>query len=362
MRARAVLATLACVGVVAGSATPTAAAQSSQHEVVSGAWEGVRPAIEHVDPHDDPAFYEAPTDIDLAATAPGTVLRERELNYHVATLETPVRVTQLLYATTNVRGEIEENVTSVMHPPVPASGNVISYQSFYDSLNPADNPSRIIAGNQTLGGLMTTLESGFIAPALLSGHAVVLSDIQGKDANFAAGPGYGTATLDSLRAATNSPAAPVGADSRIGLFGYSGGAIASNWAAILMPEYAPELEPRVVGVAQGGLFVNPGNNLTYAGEGPVWSGVVAMALVGLSRAYDVDFSRYLTEHGTRVLEDVRNLSIIEAFGRYPSMRWSEIIRPEFPTPQDAPEIMDLIREVNMGNAATPTVPMFIFQG
>lgn len=362
MRARLGLAALACVSVAAGMTTPVAAAQSSQHEVISQTWEDVRPALNHTNPHDDLGFYEVPADVDLAATAPGTVLRERELNYHVATLETPVRVTQLLYATTNVHGEIEENVTIVMHPPVPASGNVISYQSFYDSLNPTDNPSRIIAGNQTLGGLISTLESAMIAPALLSGHAVVLSDTQGKDANFAAGPGYGAATLDSLRAATNSPSAPVSEDARIGLFGYSGGAIASNWAAILMAEYAPELQSRIVGVAQGGLFVNPVNNLSYAGEGPVWSGVVAMALAGLSRAYDVDVNQYLTEHGMRVLEDVRDLSIIEAFGRYPNMRWPDIVRPEYPTPQDAPELMDVIRKLNMGNGPAPTVPMFIFQG
>lgn len=362
MRIRAGLAALTCISVAAGLTSPTAVAQSSQHDIVSGVWDDVRPALEHTDTRDDPTFYEVPAGVDLATVAPGTVLRERELNYHVVSLEIPVRVTQLLYATTNVHGEIEPNVTSVMHPPVPASGNVISYQSFYDSLNPADNPSRIIAGNQTLGGLISTLESAVIAPALLSGHAVVLSDTQGENANFAAGPGYGTATLDSLRAATNSPAAPVNADSRIGLFGYSGGAIASNWAAILMAEYAPELQSRIVGVAQGGLFVNPVHNLSYAGKGPIWSGVVAMALAGLSRAYDVDVEQYLTEYGIKVLEDVRELSIIEALGRYPSMRWSDIVRPEYPTPQDAPDLMDVIRKVNMGNGPAPTVPMFIFEG
>lgn len=353
---------LMCAVAVMGGMAPVAAGQSSQTASVSQMWDGVRPALEHAAPHDDQSFYTVPDGVEVAATAPGTILRERRLSYHVATLPTPVEVTQILYSTTSVTGEIEENVTSVIHPPGPASGNVVSYQSFYDSLNPLDNPSRIIAGNMTLGGLIPTLESSLIAPSLLAGHTVVLSDIQGKDADFAAGPGYGAATLDSLRAATASPSTPIGEDSPIGLFGYSGGAIGSNWAAIMLSEYAPELRPRIVGVAQGGLFVNPVNNLGYAAEGPLWSGVVGMALVGLSRAYEIDVDQYLTEHGERVLADVRDLSIIEAFGRYPHLRWADIVRPEYPTPQDAPELMEAIRTINMGDRAAPAVPMFVFQG
>lgn len=353
---------LMCAVLVVGPVAPVATAQSSQTASVSQMWDGVRPVLDHVAPHDDQAFYTVPDGVDLAATAPGTILRERRVSYHVATLPTPVEVTQILYATTSVHGEIEENVTSVIHPPGPPSGNVVSYQSFYDSLNPLDNPSRMIAGNQMLGGLVSTFETTVIAPSLLNGHTVVLADIQGKDANFAAGPGYGAAVLDSLRAATASPATPITEDSPIGLFGYSGGAIGSNWAMILLAEYAPELRSRIVGVAQGGLFVNPVNNLDYSGEGPLWSGVVAMALAGLSRAYDIDVDQYLTDHGRRVLADVRDLSIIEAFGRYPHIRWSNIIRPEYPTPQDAPEIMEVIRRINMGDRAAPSVPMFVFQG
>lgn len=355
-------AVLLCWFVTVGVAAPAAPAQSSQPEIVGSLWEGVRPVLDHTNSHDDPGFYEPPADVDFTSVAPGTVLRERHLSYHVATIEVPVHVTQLLYATTNVRGEIEHNVTSVMHPPGSASGNVVSYQSFYDSLNTDDNPSRIIAGNQSLGGLMSTIETGLIAPALLSGHSVVLSDVQGKDASFAAGPGYGTAVLDSLRAATDSAATPIDDNSPIGIYGYSGGAIASNWAAIQLEDYAPELRERIVGVAQGGVLVNPIRNLEYAGEGLLWSGVVGMALAGLARGYDVDTDQYLTDHGQRVVADVENLSIIEAFGRYPNLRWSDIALPEYPTPHDAPDLMRVIEDINMGNGAVPDIPMFIFQG
>ncbi|MGO3363546.1 MAG: lipase family protein [Corynebacterium sp.] len=335
---------------------------SPQTEAVGDFWEGVRPLMAHENVNDDPAFYTAPEDVNLQETAPGTVLRERTLDYHVATIPTPLKVTQLLYATTNVRGEIEANATSVIHPPGGSDGNVVSYQSIYDSSNPADNPSRAIAGNLSLGSLLPAVETAIVAPALLAGHPVVLADTEGADVNFAAGPGYGYATLDSLRAATTAASSPVKESDDIGLLGYSGGSIASNWAAIHLKEYAPELEDRVIGVAQGGMLINPVSNLEYAGDGIIWSGVVGLALAALVKAYDIDVDDYLTEYGRKALDDMSELSIVEAMARYPGLTWSQIAKPEYPTPQDVPEVKTVIEDINMGNWSSPTVPMFIFQG
>ncbi|CAM5374243.1 lipase family protein [Corynebacterium variabile] len=147
-------------------------------------------------------------------------------------------------------------------------------KTFYDSANPLDNPSRMIAGNLSLGGLIPAFETSFLVPAPALGHPVVVADTQGKDANFAAGPAYGTATLDSLRAATAAETSPITPTDQIGLFGYSGGAIASNWAAIRAEEYAPEIEQRIVGVAQGGVLVDPRRTSptpATVSSGPVWS-------------------------------------------------------------------------------------------
>lgn len=351
---------LAVVWTVAFSGTTNA--QSLSPESVGGFWDQGRSLVNVVAPGDDPGFYEAPAGVDVSAIPPGSVLRDRALNYHVAGIETPVRVVQLLYTTVNALGEPAVNVTSVIEPPGPADNNVVAYQSFYDSLNPADNPSRIIAGNQTVGGLITTFETTLIAPALLAGHRVVLADVELADASFAAGPAYGRATLDSLRAATASPATGITDTDRIGMIGYSGGAIASNWAAILMDSYAPELRPRTVGVAQGGVLVNPIHNLGYAGEGPLWATVVGMALIGIARSYDVDVVRYLNDYGRVLFDDVKDLSIVEAFGRYPHVRWADIAKPEYPTVESAPELRPIIESLNMGTAPVPTMPMLIVQG
>ena len=87
---------------------------------------------------------------------------------------------------------------------------MVSYQSFYDSLSPEDDPSYAISGGVTLGGAIPTAESGLIAPALLAGETVVVPDTEGETADFSAGPEYGMNTLDSLRAALRSPASGPG--------------------------------------------------------------------------------------------------------------------------------------------------------
>ena len=93
-------------------------------------------------------------------------------------------------------------MTSVIRSITGDSGKAVSYHSFYDSLNPADSPSRAIAGDLTLGGVIPNAEALFVTPLVLHGYNVVIPDTEGQTADFAAGPEYGTTTLDSIRAAT----------------------------------------------------------------------------------------------------------------------------------------------------------------
>ena len=98
-------------------------------------------------------FYAYQGSVPLASIAPGTVLKTRVLPYHVAGLPLPVSAVQLLYRSTGEIGQPTVNVTSVLQPPVRLGPpTVVSYQSFYDSLNPEDEPSYAISGGLTLGG------------------------------------------------------------------------------------------------------------------------------------------------------------------------------------------------------------------
>ncbi|WP_372663810.1 lipase family protein [Amycolatopsis kentuckyensis] len=308
------------------------------------------------------SFYSYDGSAPLSSYAPGTVLKTRTLNYHVVGLATPVKAVQLLYRTTDAQGRPAANVTSVVRSITGDSTKAVSYQSAYDSLDPADAPSRAIAGDVTLGGLLPNGESLLLLPSLLLGYNVVVPDTEGQTANFAAGPEYGTNTLDSIRAATSSAATGMTKSTKFGLLGYSGGAIATGWAAALAPGYAPDVNANLVGFTEGGVLVDPAHNLKYVGGSPVWSGVIPMALIGVARGFGIDLRPYASEYGLKVLDELEHASIINALGRYPGLTWQKIAKPEYANPNSVPPFVDAVNKVNIGSAPTPSVPGFIAQG
>jgi hypothetical protein len=309
------------------------------------------------------SFYSYSGSAPLSSYAPGTVLDTRTLQYHVVGIPTPVPVTQILYRTTDAQGRPSAGVTSVIRSLTGDHGKAVSYQSFYDSLNPADSPSRAIAGDLSLGGAIANAETLFLAPLLLQGYNVVIPDTEGQTADFAAGPEYGTTTLDSIRAATSS-AAGTGMDSatKFALEGYSGGAIATDWAAALAPSYAPDVNQNLLGFAEGGLLVDPAHNLKYVAGSLVWSGVIPMAIIGVARSYDIDFSKYLTPYGMQVYTKLQQGSIVNALGQYPGLTWQKMAKPQYANPDSVPEFVAAVNKINLGSVGSPTIPGYIAQG
>ncbi|WP_353942260.1 lipase family protein [Streptomyces sp. HUAS MG91] len=346
---RSALGTLAgaVVTVLAVTAFPPAAAAATQSSAPAAA---------------DDSFYTYDGSAPLASYAPGTVLKTRTLQYHVLGIPTPVKAIQLLYRTEDAQGRPSAGVTSVVRSPNGDGGKAVSYQSFYDSLNPEDSPSRAIAGDVSLGGLIANGESLLLVPLLLSGYNVVIPDSEGQNADFAAGPEYGTNTLDSIRAASSAPETGLNADTRIGLAGYSGGAIATHWAAALAPSYAPDVNRRLVGFAEGGLLVAPAHNLKYIGGSSLWAGVAPMAVLGAARAYDIDFEPYLNSYGQTVFKKLEKASIVNALGQYPGLTWKKLVKPQYADPNSVPPFVEAVNKLNLGSAATPKVPGYIAQG
>ncbi|WP_424809600.1 lipase family protein [Rhodococcus sp. 27YEA15] len=324
-------------------------------------------------PVTDP-FYQYDGTAPLSSFEPGAVLKTRTVQYSIANVPTPIQAVQVVYRSTDVSGNPISNVTSILRPPVPQPDKVVSFQSAYDSLDPADGPSRAVAGqtpvgswtssgrNLAFGGLLVSVEAGMFGPLLALGYTVVLPDTEGQDANFAVGPGYGMLTLDSLRAAKNVPEAGISENAQIALLGYSGGAIASNWSAILAPTYAPDVDKNLIGAAVGGVLVNPARNLTYANGSIAWSGVVGMAVVGIARSYGIDFDRYLNDFGREILAHLGDASIGNVYLQYPGLTWQSMVKPEYADPTSVPEFVEVVNKINMGTAQIPTIPMFIAQG
>ncbi|MBJ7330396.1 MAG: triacylglycerol lipase [Solirubrobacteraceae bacterium] len=313
-------------------------------------------------PGQDP-FYMYDGATPLADLAPGTVTKTRTVTYHVSGIALPVKALQIAYRSTSQLGRPTVNATTILRPLVRRGpSRLVSYQSFYDSLSPYDQPSHAIAGGVTLGGAIMSVEAVLIAPLLQQGYAVAIPDTQGQSANFAAGLEYGYNTLDGLRAAFNTPLSRLADDTKIGMLGYSGGAIATEWAAELAPKYAPDIDRRLVGAAFGGVLVKPSTNLGYVDGSTVWAGVIPMAVIGIARSFEVDLKPYLNDRGLRLVEKMKNDSIANVLGQYPGLTWKSLTKPEYHTPEDIPIYVEKVNQLIMGSYGTPTTPLFIGQG
>jgi hypothetical protein len=300
-------------------------------------------------PEEDP-FYTYTGTKPLSEITPGTVLKTRTESYHVVGIPLPVQAVQLLYRTRNELGE-----------PI-GTPQVISYQSFYDSLSPSDEPSYAITGGVSLTGAIPQVESALIGPSLLADRTVVITDTEGEKADFAAGPEYGYTTLDGLRASLSSSATGLSSTKKIGLIGYSGGAIATEWAAELAPSYAPTINSKLVGAAMGGVLVDPAHNLHYVEGSLSWAGVMPMAIIGVSRAFHIDLTPYLSEYGKALYAKLEKASITNVLAQYPGLTWAQLAKPEYPTPESIPVYVKTVNQLIMGTGGTPTAPLEIAQG
>jgi len=314
-------------------------------------------------PSQDP-FYKYRGSTPLKDIAPGTVLKSRTISWHVAGISLPITVNQLLYRSTTVLGTPTVNVTSVLLPPVPSpTPHLVAYNSFYDSTTTDDDPSYSFSGAPyDEGRQLTTIETGDIAALLLSGDTVSVADTEGEQADFATGPEYGMLTLDGIRAALASPLDSLTASTPVALMGYSGGAIATGWAAQMAPRYAPEVNGLLVGATMGGVLIEPDHNLHYVEGSSTWAGVMPMALVGITRAYHVSMKPYLTVYGQQVMQSLKATSINNAESDYPGITWSQIAKPQYPQPETIPVFVKVANRLILGHDALPTVPLQIDQG
>lgn len=329
------------------------------------------------EPKDDPFYKYDPT--QLPGIPPGTVLRDRRTTYYVGGVPTLWKATQLLYRSTGQTTEPTVNVTSVIPPLIKLNKTkVLSYQSAYDSLNQSHEPSHSIAGGHELYGLIASVELAVFGQFLADGYTVIVPDIEGQRADFAAGPEYGMNTLDSIRAAfSNKSTLDLPDDAKVAMLGYSGGALATEWAAELAPTYAPEVNERLIGAAMGGLLVHPAHNLHYIENTWFWSGVMLMALVGIARAFNVDFTPYLSAKGAKLFNDMqtKSKSIAEVLGQYgdpqkkTGLKWADLAKPAYPTPESIPLYVDCVNKLIMGTGGNPDnvakpkiIPLFIGQG
>lgn len=252
---------------------------------------GASPAAPLYPAPDPDPFYATPADI--ADREPGAVLATRMMPPLAIFPDTTVTVVR--FRSTNSQGRPIAATTTVLTPRAHAeNGPLLSFQHIINGLGAECSVSRVLyTGDPNL----IVREAPGWNVLLQRGWSVALPDHLGPQFAYGAAKLGGQITLDGIRAVRRVAGLRV-AHSPVAMVGYSGGGMATAWAAALQPRYAPELE--IAGAAMGGVPMNLVKMLEGLGLGahPVF-GLALAAGLGLEREYPERFpiSEQLNERG-----------------------------------------------------------------
>jgi Secretory lipase len=311
-----------------------------------------------IPPSQDP-FYTYSGSTPLGDIAPGTVLKTRPVSLVIAGLTVPVQTEQVLYRTTGELGQPTVTVTTIIRPLLSLLGTkIVSYQVAYDALGSQCDPSYTLRGGNP-GDTTAQAEAAVIALYVTAGYTVTVPDYEGTSLQWGAGQESGYNTLDGIRATENYLA--VHSSTPAGMVGYSGGAIATEWASELAPSYAPELH--IIGAASGGIPVDFAHNLTYINGDTDWSGVIPAILDSLGQAFGIDIGRYLSAYGKQITTAVAGQCIGSFASDYPGLTIQQLLKPQYQDPFQIPAIVRIFNKLIMGTSpGQPQSPVFLAVG
>jgi len=250
-------------------------------------------------------FYRPP---DTLRGDPGDLIRHRRsqaYNDPARLIPVPARSWQVLYRSTDARGEAVAVSGTVLVPQLPWTGGgprpIVSYAVGTHGLGDQCAPSYKLATG-------TEQELGLIQGALQLGWAVAVTDYQGLGTpgahTYAVQRSEGRAVLDVVRAAIRLPETGLSPDAPVGVWGYSQGGGAAASAGEQAPDYADELH--LVGVSAGGVpadLAAVARNL----DGSPYFGLLIAAAVGFDAGYpEIGVADLLTDRGRALLERTRN--------------------------------------------------------
>jgi hypothetical protein len=309
-------------------------------------------------PSQDP-FYTYTGSTPLPEIAPGTVLKERGVSLSIDGLTVPVSTEQVLYRTTGEQGQATVTVTTIIKPLLSLIGTkIVAYQTAYDALGSECDPSYTLQGGNSSDSTAQEEELA-IAAYVLAGFTVTVPDYEGTNLDWGAGQESGYGTLDAIRATESYLG--VSSSTEAGMVGYSGGAIATEWASELAPSYAPQLH--IVGAAAGGVPVDFAHNVTYINGDDDWSGVIPAVLVSLGRAFGVNITQYLSSYGEQVTSQVGGECIASFASSYPGLTIQQMLLPQYSNPFDVPALVTILNHLIMGTSGgTPGEPLLLGVG
>ncbi|CAK9686205.1 Secretory lipase family protein [Candida parapsilosis] len=227
-------------------------------------------------PHLDD-FYEPPK--KYHGTRLGEILKVRQPPASVRSYLAPVDAIswQLLIRSEDSFGNPNAISATILEPQDSDSTRILAYQAFENSATGDCRPSyAILAGS--FETFQIQAELAFVSMALSKGWFVLIPDYEGPHSSFPAAKISAFSVMNSMRAAKTF----INRDAHFAMLGYSGGAFASAWTAILQPQYAPEL--KIVGAAMGGTIANISAMVETVDGGP-YAGLVVNILNGLGNEY-----------------------------------------------------------------------------
>ncbi|GAY18435.1 lipase family protein [Mycobacterium sp. shizuoka-1] len=339
--------------VGAGAPSPEWTGRAPHEELERGA----HPLL----PTEDP-FYHPPQGFEHAE--PGTVLRSRDVELgFLGLIPQRVRATQLLYRTTDHDGLPQATVTTVLvptgHTPDQVR-NVVSYQCAIDAVASRCFPSYAMRRRAKAVGSLPQLEYLLVAAALAEGWVVSVPDHEGPRGIWGAPYEPGYAVLDGLRAALGFERFGLAADSQIGLWGYSGGGLASAWAAEVHEDYAPELN--IVGAVLGSPVGDLGHTFRRL-NGSYLAALPALVVSALAKTYP-DLNRVIeqnaTEDGLALLRRLESMTTAEAVIRMFRTDMDDLVHPPLEEILASAEVQYVFDNIKLGKAV-PDLPVLIVQ-
>ncbi|MFQ6328797.1 lipase family protein [Nocardia sp. CWNU-33] len=299
-------------------------------------------------PDPDP-FYAAPS--ELEALRPGDVVRTRKIDtaFYIGT-----EGWQVAFRSTNSQGGPVMGVTTVLLPVGIKNPPLVSYQALINSLGTQCNPSRSLFNGELQDAPGAMLPIG-------RGWAVSLPDYLGPTSAYGAAKLSGMMTLDSVRAVQKVTELGL-STSPVAIAGYSGGGMATAWAAALQPTYAPDL--KLTAAVAGGIPADLEEMALSLGFNPhPGFGLAFAAAMGLEREYPnrLPISDQLNPNGLWFREFThdacrRFLLFHGAFRSAEQMAASKSL-------MDSPEAREVLRENSLRHfPGIPTVPTYIWQG
>jgi acetyl esterase/lipase len=288
---------------------------------------------------------------DLERYEPGAIIDSRPVDIRFFRRRLRARAWQLRFRTTTGDGTPAAGVATVMLPRrgEDRGRRLLAYQPAIDSLGPAGDPSHQLRHGDHL-------ELPVMLLALRRGWTVLAVDWTGPQHSFVDLALAARFVLDGIRAALAREAAELDGRTPVALWGYSGGALATLFAAEQQPQYAPELN--IVATAAGGGGVDITSSPEMFEVGNLLSGIPFGACIAADRAFpDFDLTGHLTPHGAAMVAAAEEMTMEQLALSFPFVRMSRILT--VPTINDVPGAPAGFEATRCGQA-TPTSPMFLY--